>query len=143
MTNSTTLTVSNEIFARLQALAIPLVDNPNSIIERLISHWESHPPVSSATVAAIESWHSSRGDVLRVGTKLQASFRKEIFYATVEKEGIRFDGVLYSSLSSAGQAVKKNNGATDTAAITNGRHFWQLQHHISGNWISVKELSRN
>ncbi len=44
MPDSINVPIFCSVFTRLQRLAIPLVDDTNSVIERLIDHWESNPP---------------------------------------------------------------------------------------------------
>lgn len=144
MNDLVNLSISKKMFARLQKLAVPLVDDTSSVIEKLIVHWENNPPsdvgTKSTVKAALEVWRSPRGDVLPVGATLQGVYFKNTFQAVVEKNGVRFEGKLYKNLSPAGQAAKEKAGATGPTAITNGRHFWHIQDPVSEQWIPVKAL---
>jgi hypothetical protein len=149
-------TLSPEVFARLQRVATPLVDDTNSIVDKLIAHWEANPPPGitgspspgmpssaplPAAVVAQPRWRSKQGDELPIGTTLRARYCGKTFSATVEKLGIRlFDGRLFESLSAAGFAAKKTLKKSDEAAQTNGRTFWELQDPTSERWVTVKAL---
>jgi hypothetical protein len=138
-------TLSPKVFARLQQLAVPLVDDTDSIVQKLIAHWEANPPTPSTPSApsaqlAVATWRSKYGDVLPVGTPLRARYCGKTFDATVEKQGIRFDGKLFESLSAAGFAAKKQLKRSYKAAQTNGRTFWELQDPGSERWVPVKAL---
>ena len=138
--------ISPEIFARLQRLAIPLVDDTNSVIEKLINHWEASPPNAKASTqlpnaqSTSEVWRSPRGDVLPVGATLQAEYLAKTFRATVEKKGIRLAGKVYENLSAAGVAAKGQLGREGRTASTNGRDFWKIQDPVSGRWLPIKAL---
>lgn len=137
--------ISSKVFARLQRLAVPLVDDTNSVIARLINHWEANPPNSSATPksslkATVDVWRSPRGDVLPVGAALQAEYLGKTFHATVEKKGIRFAGKLFGNLSAAGVAAKGQLGRKGRTASTNGRDFWKIQDPVSEQWLPITSL---
>jgi hypothetical protein len=157
MPDLVTVQMSSELFGRLQRLAVPLVDDVASVLNKLITHWEASPPKaeslgtraaqigSSATSpfpsTAAETWIPPRGgDTLRVGLRLQGSYLGQTFYATVETNGIRFNGELYDSLSAAGVAVKERLGRGKAAASTNGRKFWGILDGKTGRWTSIEDL---
>lgn len=144
MTDTVDISISSQLFERLQALAVPLVDDTDSVIERLINHWEATgghvSPQYPTKVEKVEIWQSPRGDALPVGCELRKVFKGEAFSAVVEKYGIRFDDAVYSSLSAAAQAAKAKLGITGAAASTNGRDFWEIQGQSSGRWFKVSEI---
>lgn len=147
MSESVSVPISSSVFTRLQRLAIPLVDDTSSVIEKLIDHWEANPPDNSApnapkktTPPKSEVWRSPRGDTLPVGTTLQAEYLGKTFRATVEKQGIRFGGKVYDSPSAAGTAAKGQLGRTGRAASTDGRTFWKIQDPNSGRWVTIASL---
>lgn len=145
MSDLISISISSVVFARLQRLAVPLVDNTISVIEKLIDHWEANPPDNGPNVlvgakAKAEVWRSSRGDKLPVGAALQAKYLGKTFRATVEKKGIRFDEKLYDSPSAAGVAAKGQLGRSGDAASTDGRTFWKIQDPNSGRWVPIAAL---
>jgi hypothetical protein len=141
--------VSRAIFERLQKLAVPLVDDASAVIERLIDHWESSPPVSgtssgSAPPAAngpeAHVWRSSRGEVFPVGVHLRAFYRDHELRATITPEGIEFAGKAYDNPSSAAIAAKNSVGVTGDAAATNGWKFWEMQGPGGQRWVPIDGL---
>ena len=146
MSETISVSISSSVFARLQRLAIPLVDDTSSVIEKLMDHWEAKPPVSTVpnvpttTAAKSEFWRSPRGDTLPIGALLQAEYLGKTFRATVEKKGIRFGGKIYDSPSPAGVAAKGQLGRTGRAASTDGRTFWKIQDPNSGRWVPIASL---
>jgi len=147
MSESISVPISSSVFTRLQRLAIPLVDDTNSVIEKLIDHWEANPPDNrvpnvppTTTPPKSEVWRSPRGDTLPVGAILQAEYLGKTFRATVEKKGIRFGDKVYDSPSPAGAAAKGQLGRTGRAASTDGRTFWKIQDPNSGRWVTIASL---
>ena len=148
MSESISVPISSSVFTRLQRLAIPLVDDTSSVIEKLIDHWEASPPDNSVpnapqkktTPSKSEVWRSPRGDTLPVGATLQAEYLGKTFRATVEKKGIRFGGKVYDSPSPAGAAAKGQLGRTGRAASTDGRTFWKIQDPNTGRWVTIASL---
>lgn len=146
MSDLINIPISPSVFTRLQRLAVPLVDDTSSVIEKLIDHWEANPPERSVsnppptTLTKLELWRSPRGDSLPIGAALQARYLGKTFRATVEKKGIRFGGKIYDSPSPAGVAAKGQLGRTGRAASTDGRAFWKIQDPNSGRWVSIASL---
>lgn len=146
MSDLVNVPISSFVFARLQRLAVPLVDDTSSVIEKLIDYWETNsldsktPNVPTAPVAKSDVWRSLRGDTLPVGATLQAEYLGKTFRATVEKKGIRFNGKVYDSPSAAGVAAKGQFGRTGRAASTDGRTFWKIQDPASGRWVAISTL---
>lgn len=136
--------IRRPVYEKLQRLAV-LTGDESSVIERLISHWESSTPPSSqsgtgkATPEA-EFWHSPTGDVLRVSELLQGTDVGKIHQARVERDGIRYNGVLYDSPSAAARAVKRARGLTGPSANTNGREFWKLRDPKTNRWVPISAL---
>ena len=146
MTEQIPVPVSLPIFERLQKLAVPLVDNPSAVIERLLDHWEANPPKqeklqsSSGTEPAL-FWHSPRGDVLPVGIELQGTYLRKTFHATVDRNGIKFGGKIYDNPSAAAVASKNQVGTKGDAASTNGRDFWRLRDLDTGRWVPIRAVN--
>lgn len=146
MSDSINIPISVAVFARLQRLAIPLVDDTSSVIEKLVDHWETNPPKQSAPnnlanmPTKTDVWRSPRGDVLPIGATLQAEYLGKTFQATVERTGIRFCGKVYDSPSPAGVAAKGQLGRIGRAASTDGRTFWKIQDPNTGRWVTIASL---
>lgn len=137
--------IKREVFERLKALAEPLVDDASSVVERLISHWESAPPgPRTRTIVLPEPgpavWRSARGEKFLVGTRLRATYLKHKFDATVTSGGIQFGGHTYDNPSSAGIAAKESVGTKGKSASTNGWDFWEMEDQKTKRWISIDVL---
>ncbi len=144
-----------QVFESLQKLAIPLVDDPSTVVERLIKHWYENPeppvkrpvnvsppitPSSSAQTVENQWWQSSRGESFPVGAKLRAEYLGKTYEATVSRLGIQFNGRVYDNPSSAGIAVKQAAGTDGNSASTNGWQFWEILEPKSGRWLSINTL---
>lgn len=145
MKEQVAVTISKSVFERLQNLAAPLVDTTDTVIERLLDHWEAKPDAGERTTKSnsavtLELWKSSRGDTLPVGTELRGTYLGKTFSARVERAGIRFEGELYNDLSPAAMAAKNFAGTKGKAANTNGRAFWKFKDPTTEQWISVSVL---
>lgn len=137
------------VFAELRRLAV-LAGSESKAVERLIDFWNTnqsdhhktticaHPPVSKPPIA---TWRSSSGDELPVGARLEATYKGRTYYASVERQGIRFGKSLYQSPSAAGRAVKNSVGVSGPAAQTDGRSFWSVRDPSSGRLVSIGDLN--
>jgi hypothetical protein len=140
------VSIKKEVFENLKRLAEPLVDDTNTVIERLINHWESCPPTLETKIASIKlpkpptPWRSTRGERFPVGAKLRAPYLHHTFEAIVTPRGIEFDGKAYNNPSSAGIAAKESIGTTGSAANTNGWNFWEMLEPTTGRWVSINTL---
>lgn len=134
--------VRREVFEKLKRLAEPLVDDTSTVIDRLIRHWESNQPkhARGAAPEAPELWRSSRGDVLPVGAPLQGRYKGKTFAAVVARNGVRFEGKVFSTLSAAAVAAKGLTGTKGDAASTNGRDFWALRSSDENHWVPISSL---
>ena len=149
MSDSINVPISSSIFVRLQRLAIPLVDNTSSVIEKLIDHWEANPPdsapqIAPAAKASADVWRSPRGDVLPVGAPLQGEYLGKTFRATVEKKGIRFGGKLYDSPSAAAVAAKEQLGAKAAPRVLMGENSGRFGIPCrGGRFLSLLSVQHN
>lgn len=131
-----TLTISAETFARLQTYAVPLVDTNDTILQRLCDHWDTSPPPDTdlprhaidSPLATSETtrFKTSRGVELPVPLSLYAEYAGKRIDVTVTKRGFEYGGRYFNDPSSVAVAVKKDLGASDTTASTNGWKFWML-----------------
>lgn len=139
------ISVQLDVFEKLQKLAVPLVDDVNTVIVRLIKHWESSPPKATSTTAGSSApppqvWRSARGERFPVGLELRCSYLGNTYTAKVTADGIEFDGKLYDNPSSAGIAVKHAAGTLGRAASTNGWDFWEMLDPQTKRWVSIDAL---
>lgn len=139
------IAVSVNVFEKLQRLATPLVDDPSSVIERLIEHWEATSPKApqerhDQVRSPLQLWVSCRGEAFRVGTDLRATYLGFTYLAKVTEQGIEFNGEAYDSPSSAGRAIKRAAGARGRAASTNGWDFWEMLDPEVKRWVSINVL---
>ncbi len=152
-----------QVFERLQKLAIPLVDDPSSVVERLLEYWHQNPqpvitgrptkqveiivpppitPNNSVQSVGSQWWQSARGESFPVGAKLRAEYLGKTYEALVTRLGIQFNGRVYDSPSAAGIAVKQATGADGDSAQTNGWEFWEILDPKSGRWLSINILRK-
>ena len=130
------LTISAEIFARLQAYAVPLVDTTDTILQRLCDHWDASPPakvgfrrhVIDTPLVRPEPtcFKTSRGVELPIPLDLYAEYAGKRIDVSVTKDGFEYKGRYFTDPSSVAVAAKKDLGASDTQASTNGWTFWML-----------------
>ncbi|MGD0650618.1 MAG: hypothetical protein ABSA97_05705 [Verrucomicrobiia bacterium] len=138
--------IEKRVFERLQKLATPLVDNPSSVITRLIDLWEKVNQANKPApiqLGAARYFVCSRGERLPVGILLRATYLRRKFEARVEPSGIVFEGKSYDNPSSAGIEAKKRDGATGNKASTNGWTFWEYLDEVSGHWRSLDDFRKN
>lgn len=142
MSDQVQIHVRREVFEKLKRLAEPLVDDTSTVIDRLIRHWETTPPKQGrqAPAEAPEMWQSSRGDVLPVGAPLQGRYKGKTFAAVVARNGVRFEGKVFQTLSAAAVAAKGVTGTKGDAASTNGRDFWALRDPKGNHWVPISAL---
>ncbi len=146
MDDTVPIHVARATYAKLRRLAV-LAGSESAAIDRLIAHWEHGQRASAhgdSAPGGIEGglWRSPSGDVLPVGTPLEASYGGRIHRATVEPGGIRYEGTLYPSPTAAARAVKKRaRGLVGTSAGTNGRAFWRVRDSKSGRRVPLSRLN--
>jgi hypothetical protein len=155
------LTISAETFARLQRYAVPLVDTNDSILERLCDHWDASPPLKAGFRRNVidtplvgpepTCFKTSRGVELPIPLSLYAEYAGKRIDVNVTKDGFEYNGRYFNDPSPVAVAVKKDLGASDTTASTNGWTFWMLAGRtgvpqsletIRQAWISEQDRRR-
>ena len=138
------ITLNRKVFERLQLLAEPFVDNPSTVIERLLKHWESAPPSPRSRVInlakPLTTWRSVRGERFPIGAKLRAKYLSHSFEAVITTRGIEFKDKAFDNPSSAGIAAKESVGTPTKAASTNGWDFWEMLDPTTKQWTSINVL---
>ena len=128
--SSARIEISLETMDRLKKIAQPFTDTPDSVISRLIEYYEG-------TQNIIEEASSDKNFKAKNGTKIplgdiygnykpRGSKKPHLIRGTVTEKGIEVDGELFDDPSSAAKHAKKNLGAGDSAASTNGWDFWRI-----------------
>ncbi|MFL9987669.1 restriction system modified-DNA reader domain-containing protein [Paraburkholderia sediminicola] len=130
------LTISAEMFARLQSYAVPLVDTTDTILQRLCDHWDASPPAKAGFRRHVidtplvkpepTSFKTSRGVPLPIPLALYADYAGKRIEVSLTADGFAYNGRYFSDPSSVAVAAKKDLGASDTQASTNGWTFWML-----------------
>jgi hypothetical protein len=135
--------LSLDTIRRLQEKsALPAVEGVEGIIRRLIDeHTKAYPASTPRTVigphpAEPTTFKTSRGFELPVGLDLFADYNGKHLTAKVTRSGIEYKGKAYEVSPSAFQA-KKDCGATDTAASTNGWKFWMFNKDGRADFIDA------
>ena len=141
------ISIDSEAFKRLQEVAIPLVDETNSVIVKLLDFWGQQtksPAISPPKVnGQVEKfWFDARGERFPVGIKLRASYYGQIFHAVIEDKGILFSDKVFGSPSSAAIFAKHLAGTKGSSASTNGWTFWEYFDVISERWVLIDNLRK-
>lgn len=138
-----TIHLSIETIRRLQEKStLPAVEGVEGIILRLIAeHTKAYPNSAPNTVvipplAEPGTFKTSRGFELPIGLNLFADYNGKHVTAKVTRSGIEYKGKAYEVSPSAFRA-KKDCGATDTAASTNGWKFWMFKKDGRADFIDA------
>lgn len=89
------------------------------------------PTVASKVEKAAEVW-GTKGVEFPFGTKFRATYKGQIYQASVTGSGLVFRGESYSSPSAAAMAI--------TEKPVNGWTFWECQLPGSDQWTVIKTL---
>jgi hypothetical protein len=144
MKNEVQVTLSVEVFERLQKLATPLVDNTNSVLIRLLDFWETNQTTPKPSEQALRSeyWVAARGERLPVGMKLRGTYLGKAYEAEITTKGICVGDRYFDSPSNAGIHVKIVAGTKGKAASTNGWTFWQYYDQSRSKWVELRLLRK-
>jgi hypothetical protein len=133
--------ITRQVFEGLQSLAEPLIDDPNSVIEKLLNHWKTYPPgIQENKTIYGELWVSARGEQLPVGLRLHAKYNGKNYEAEVIQSGISFQNEIFNSPSAAAIHVKNLAGLTGNSANTNGWKFWEFYDKKTEVWRSIESF---
>lgn len=128
------VSLPKELLLRVQAKSeMPAVEGLAGILTRLLDeHDKSHPNQAKHVVQTVpvpggpKFFKSSRGSELPIGLELFADYDGKHLTANVTAGGIEYRGKTYE-VSPSAFAAKKDCGASDTAASTNGWKFWMYK----------------
>ena len=128
--------INEENFLRLQAHAVAFVDTPNTVLARMIDHFEATTPskgtaftpaVLLATRAGTGRWPSikfPRGGELPIGLEMHGKYKNKPAKAHVTENGIVFENNTYPDPTSAAKAAKRWIAPEGDVPPTNGWNFW-------------------
>ena len=112
---------------------MPAIEGFVGILRRLVKeHNVAYPNQGRHVVLAVPAkqeqkfFKSQRGFELPIGLELFAEYGGKHLTAKVTAGGIEYAGKTYE-VSPSAFAAKKDCGATDTAASTNGWKFWMFK----------------
>jgi hypothetical protein len=81
---------------------------------------------------------------LRPGTILRCAYLGQHHQAELLTDGtVRYNGMVYRSLSAAGEAVKcvmRGPDIPDSVRATDGIGFWSAEDAIVGDVVTIKEI---
>ncbi len=109
-----TIKISDALFAKLQGLAKPLIDNVEDVIWRLIrkdGKINSNHHVSSQKREKPEQFVHSKGGKIRCPLKLRMIYKRTTTYGEARDGWIWFEGKRFTSPSAAAKYVAKMKGA--------------------------------
>ena len=83
---------------------------------------------------------------LRPGAALHAEYLSKTYQAELLADGrVRYGENAYTSLSSAGAAVKREARGADapeSVTATDGMDFWRAEDAVAGDVVTIKEIRR-
>lgn len=123
-----------DLILRLQAKSeMPAVEGLAGILSRVLDeHDKAYPNQTKHVVLSVpvhqepKVFKTQRGFELPVGLDLFAEYNGKHLTANVTAAGIEYNGKTYE-VSPSAFAAKKDCGASDTAASTNGWKFWMFK----------------
>lgn len=132
--DAVSVSLPKALLLRIQAKSeMPAIEGLEGILNRVLDEHDTAYPnrpthvVSAATVQPEQkTFRSHRGFELPIGLELFADYNGKLLTAKVTKNGIEYKGKMYE-VSPSAFAAKKDCGASDTAASTNGWKFWMFK----------------
>jgi hypothetical protein len=128
------VSLSKSLLQRVQSKSdMPALEGLEGILIRILDeHDKAYPNQAKHVVVAVPStqapthFKNQRGFALPIGLQLFADYNGKHLTATVTAGGIEYKGKTYE-VSPSAFAAKKDCGASDTAASTNGWKFWMYK----------------
>ncbi|BDB29040.1 DUF2924 domain-containing protein (plasmid) [Cupriavidus sp. P-10] len=132
--DAVSVSLPKALLLRIQAKSeMPAIEGLEGILTRVLNeHDTAYPNQPKHVVLAMpvqqeqKSFKTQRGFELPIGLELFANYDGKHLTAKVTKSGIEYKGKTYE-VSPSAFAAKKDCGATDTAASTNGWKFWMFK----------------
>ncbi len=135
------VTISDELFKRLQQYAVPLVDTLDDLIERALDALDrdngnvtARPPGGSTPPRSDLVSYVGR---VPHGTSLRMVYKGVEYFAEVQDGKVVWNGKRFKSLSDAAVAVIRSTGSD--RPTENGWRVWQAQDR-TGGWTPLMDL---
>jgi hypothetical protein len=136
------------LLLRIQAKSeMPAIEGLEGILTRVLDEHDAaypHQPKHGILAVSVQheqkSFRTQRGFELPIGLELFAEYDGKHLTAKVTKNGIEYKGKTYE-VSPAAFAAKKDCGASDTAASTNGWKFWMFKKDGRAQFIDALRTS--
>ena len=106
-------------------------DTPNQVLRRV---FKLEPTQETPRKTPQGNGLSSKGVLLKEGTRLRATYKHQRFEAIIEDGNIQYNGRAYHSPSAAANAV--------TGKSVNGWLFWEYYDPEQGVWRQLSMLRR-
>jgi hypothetical protein len=142
-----TVALSKGLLQRVQSKSdMPAIEGLEGILTRILDeHDEAYRNQTKHVVVAVPPnkapthFKSQRGFELPIGLELFADYDGKRLNAKVTAGGIEYNGKTYE-VSPSAFAAKKDCGASDTAASTNGWKFWMYKDTTTGRALLIDTL---
>lgn len=143
------VSLSKGLLQRVQAKSdMPAIEGLEGILNRILDehdkaypHQTKHVVVSLPPPKTQTHFKSQRGFELPIGLELFADYDGKHLTAKVTVSGIEYNGKTYD-VSPSAFAAKKDCGASDTAASTNGWKFWMYKDSTTGRALFIDTLRK-
>lgn len=120
-----------EVHKAVEARRTSFDQNPNDILREVFKLERAANTQPAETANKRATW-TTKGIQFEVGDKLQAQYKGQTYEAQVEVDGIRVNGELRKSPSSAANAI--------TGTGVNGWKFWKYLDRERGTWRYISKL---
>lgn len=138
------VSLPKDLLLRIQAKSeMPAIEGLAGILTRVLDEHDKAYPTQAKHVTLTVSaspepkvFKTSRGFELPIGLELFADYDGKHMTAKVTAGGIEYKGETYE-VSPSAFAAKKDCGASDTAASTNGWKFWMYKDNGRSRFIDA------
>lgn len=130
--------ISDEVYRRLQALAIPFEDKePEDVIRRLLDLAPADKPSTAGLVVDVGADLVSHVGRLPHGARLRARYKGREFEAEIANGRVLWNSRSFDSLSSAAVATIQSTGTK--RPTENGWRYWEVEDPDTGEWKPATE----
>lgn len=136
-----TIEISDTLFAKLQGLAKPLIDNVEDVIWRLIRNEEGNHQNHSVSLTKRDipkQFVHSKGGEIRCPLKLRMNYKQTTTYGEARDGWIWFEAHRFTSPSAAAKYVAKMKGAENPSF--DGWRILEYFDDKSNKWYPLNDL---